>query len=162
MGNASTNRVGFADFLFDCHSVNPPDAKGFFLRHDADKIDSDIFRVDFVFYAIYKNRPSEGSSFCGSIGVERVSEEFGLAVFYFEEHDLSRIVFSGDDVDFSSLDLEIPLHDRISLGLDMARDAFFYLVAERSVGFRVWSVVFSHDGENKKKSLKSGIRVLRR
>ena len=93
------------------------------IRHNTDKIDPDLFQIDFMFVDIEHYRAFHGSAFHRAEGIERVSMILIAAVSHFDKY--RQISFSRDDINLSSFDLIIPLQYYNSLSFQIfCRDIF--------------------------------------
>lgn len=113
------------------HSFHIPDSMPTFSPwHDPEKIDSDIFRIDFVLVNIEKSCSLQGPSFWNTKGIERMSVGFVLPIANFYKDNPFSIACN--NIYLSSLDLVIASKYRISLFLKILYSRIFSCVSDRS------------------------------
>jgi hypothetical protein len=101
-----------------------------FVWHETDKIDSDIFWVDFVFGDIQEDSSPQGEFFHATHGIKRMSVVLIFSVSYLDKNGY--ITIAHDKVNFSSFYLHIALDASPSLLLKIAQNNILPMISDTS------------------------------
>ncbi len=104
------------------------------IGHKINKIDSDFFWVDFMFCDIYEDSSSECPFFTDIHGIEGMSIEFSFSVSHLKEYKSPFLLH--DDINLSSLYLEIPLNQTVSFWFEIFECNIFSSISETTTRYR--------------------------
>lgn len=133
----------------DLHSSHVPHPmSSYCIGHDTNKIDSDFFKIDFIFVTIEHDRTFHCSTFCPCECIEWVTICLIFSIFHLDEY--GEFSLSHNNIELSSLDLIITIYDLVSFWFEIFHCDLFSIVSDGAI----WWMVIGGHREDMKRSRK--------